>query len=103
MKKLIIALTFGLMLFPLTAWGQKWIPPYTDKDGSFVEGHWQTQEELRKEQSSIPGKINPYTGQFTPYSPGIQPPPPPPPPLIPQAPIYVNPYYPPPDYRYYQR
>jgi hypothetical protein len=108
MKKLIIALIFGLMLVPLSALGQKWIPPYTDKDGSFVEGHWQTQEELRKEQSMTPGSVNPYTGHFTPYSPGVQPPPRVTP--TPQAPLYLNPYYPPlnpyyppPDYRYYQR
>jgi hypothetical protein len=102
MKKLIIALIFGLMLFPLSAWGQKWIAPYTDKDGSFVEGHWQTQDELRKEQSSTPGKINPYSGQFSPYNPNVQPPAPanPNPTLTPQAPLYLNPYYPPPDHRY---
>jgi hypothetical protein len=88
------------MLVPLSAWGQKWIAPYTDKDGSFVEGHWQTQDELRKEQSMTPGKVNPYTGLFTPYSPNVNPPPPANPTLTPQAPLYLNPYYPPPDHRY---
>jgi hypothetical protein len=67
MKKLIIVLICGFLLAPLSAWGQKWIEPYTDKDGTQVEGHWQTPEDVRKEQNSTPGKINPYTGQFNTY------------------------------------
>jgi hypothetical protein len=67
MKKLMIALICGFLLAPLSAWGQKWIEPYTDKDGTQVEGHWQTPEDVRKERYSTPGKINPYTGQFNPY------------------------------------
>ncbi len=68
MKKLIMALICGLMLVPITAWGQKWIEQYTTRDGTRVEGHWQTREDVRNEQYSTPGKINPYTGQFTPYT-----------------------------------
>ena len=68
MKKLIIVLICGFLLAPLPAWGQKWIEPYTDKDGTQVEGHWQTPEDVRKEQYSTPGKINPYTGQFNTYN-----------------------------------
>ena len=67
MKKLIIVLICGFLLAPLSAWGQKWIEPYTDKDGTQVEGHWQTPEDVRKDKYSTPGKINPYTGQFNTY------------------------------------
>ena len=67
MKKLICTLVCGLMLVPLSAWGQKWIEPYTDRDGTQVEGHWQTSEDVRQDQYSTPGKINPYTGQYNPY------------------------------------
>ena len=34
MKKLIIVLICGFLLAPLSAWGQNWIEPYTDKDGT---------------------------------------------------------------------
>jgi hypothetical protein len=98
MKKFIIVLVCGLLLAPGAAWGQKWIEPYTDKDGTQVEGHWQSPEDLKTEQYSTPGKINPYTGQFTPYtgsrrSPQSVTPPSP-------IPMQQNPYYPQPDYRY---
>jgi hypothetical protein len=100
MKKLIGALVCGLMLVPLSAWGQKWIEPYTDKDGTQVEGHWQTPEDVRQDQHSTPGKINPYTGQFNPYSgSGKGPQSITPAPANP-TPMNQNPYYPQPDYRY---
>ena len=100
MKKLVCALVCGLMLVPLSAWGQKWIEPYTDKDGTQVEGHWQTPENVRQDQYSTPGKINPYTGQFNPYSgSGKGPQSVTPAPANP-TPGNQNPYYPQPDYRY---
>ena len=68
MKKLVIALVCGLLLVPISAWGQKWIEPYTARDGTRVEGHWQTQEEIRQKSYSTPGQINPYTGQFNPFT-----------------------------------
>jgi hypothetical protein len=95
MKKLMIALICGLILVPAAAWGQKWIYPYTDKDGKTVEGHWQTQEERNKERYSTPGTINPYTGQFNPYTGGLNKPQP----LNPNPPAQ-NPYYPQPVRRY---
>jgi hypothetical protein len=100
MKKFICALVCGLMLVPLSAWGQKWIEPYTEKDGTQVEGHWQTPEDVRQDKYSTPGRINPYTGQFNPYSgsgktPQSVTPAPANPPTMNQ-----NPYYPQPDYRY---
>ena len=97
MKKLMIALICGLVLVPLSAWGQKWIEPYRDKDGTYVEGHWQTEEDKRKEQYSTPGQVNPYTGQVNPYtgSGSSQKPQPGNP-----TPPGQNPYYPQPDYRY---
>jgi hypothetical protein len=100
MKKLVIALICGLLLAPLTAWGQKWIEPHTDEGGTFVEGHWQTQDDLRKDQYSTPGKVNPYTGQFNPYSSNVQTPKPVSPTPLPPIPFNQNPYYPRQDYRY---
>ena len=100
MKKLICALVCGLMLVPLSAWGQKWIEPYTDKDGTQVEGHWQTPEDVRQDKYSTPGRINPYTGQFNPYSgSGKGPQSVTPAPANPTS-MNQNPYYPQPDYRY---
>jgi hypothetical protein len=99
MKKLLIALICGFLLVPFAAWGQKWIEPYTDKDGTKVEGHWQTSDDLRKDQYSTPGKVNPYTGQFNPYrgdEPGQRTNPTP----VPRIPMTQNPYYPQQDYRY---
>jgi hypothetical protein len=90
MKKLMVALICGfLLLAPLSAWGQKWIEPHQKSDGTWVEGHWQSQEEVRKDSYSTPGKINPYTGQFTPYTnslKGATPPPSLPSPFDPFAP-----------------
>ncbi len=100
MKKLMIALICGLMLVPLAAWGQTWVAPHTDKNGTFVEGHWQTSDDLRKDQYSTPGKVNPYTGQFNPYSGGIKGSQPANPTPMPPNPTNPNPYYPQQDYRY---
>jgi hypothetical protein len=68
MKKLMVALILGLLLAPVSAWGQKWIESYTAKDGTWVPGHWQSQAEVTKESAATPGQINPYTGQFNPYT-----------------------------------
>ena len=94
MKKLMIALICGFLLAPLAAWGQKWIEPHQRSDGTWVAGHWQSQEEVRKDSYSTPGKVNPYTGQFTPYTnslrgsspPSSMPPPAMPPPFDPYVP-----------------
>jgi hypothetical protein len=105
MKKLVIALLCGFLLAPLAAWGQKWIEPYTDKDGTPVEGHWQTPEDVKQERNSTPGKINPYTGQFTPYTgsgkgPALASPSPENPTPAKATPPSQNPYYPQQDYRF---
>jgi hypothetical protein len=68
MKRLMVALILGFFLVPVSAWGQKWIESYTAKDGTWVEGHWQTPDEVRQKGYSTPGKVNPYSGQFTPYT-----------------------------------
>ena len=103
MKKLIIVLICGFLLAPLSAWGQKWIEPYTDKDGTQVEGHWQTPEDVRKDKYSTPGKINPYTGQFNPFTGSGQGPLPASPTPLNPAPPSQNPYYPQQDYRFQQK
>ena len=105
MKKLIMLLMCGFLLAPLSAWGQKWIEPYTDKDGTQVQGHWQTPEDVKKDRYSTPGKINPYTGQFNPYTgsgQGPLPANPTPGNLTPAKPTppNQNPYYTQQDYRY---
>jgi hypothetical protein len=105
MKKLMIALMCWFLLAPAAAWGQKWIEPYTDKDGTQVEGHWQTPEDVKNDKAATPGKINPYTGQFTPYTgSGKGPPLPNPTPAqpAPEKPTTKgqNPYYPQPDYKF---
>jgi hypothetical protein len=94
MKKLIIALICGLMLVPITAWGQTWVPPHVASDGTQVEGHWQTPEDLRKDKYSTPGRVNPYTGQFSPYSSNVKRPQPANPNSIPLTPWNPNPYHP---------
>ena len=102
MKKLIIALICAFLLVPVAAWGQKWIAPYTDKNGTYVEGHWQTPDDLRKDKYSTPGRVNPYTGEFTPYQPGVKTPQPKPynPTPMPATPANPNPYYQQKNYRY---
>jgi len=100
MKKLIVALICGFLLVPFSAWGQKWIEPYTDKDGTQVEGHWQTPEDVRKDRYSTPGKVNPYTGQFNPYTGSSQGPQSVTPTPMNPTPTSPNPYYPQPDYKF---
>jgi hypothetical protein len=100
MKKLVIVLIWGLVLGPVSAWGQKWIEPYTAEDGTQVEGHWQTPEDVRQDHNTTPGKINPYTGQFNPFTSGYKRPPSvSPTPTNPKS-MKQNPYYSLPDYRY---
>jgi len=100
MKKLMVALICGFLLVTSTAWGQKWIEPYTDTDGTQVDGHWQTQEDKRKESYSTPGKVNPYTGQFNPYTDRLKGPQSVSPTPGNPIPGGSNPYYPQQDYRF---
>ncbi len=96
MKKLIMALMCGILLAPIAAWGQTWIEPQTKSDGTVVEGHWQGSEDLREKSYSTPGKINPYSGQFTPFTDTYQRPQPvnpPPRPFDPIAPLNTPPDY----------
>jgi hypothetical protein len=87
MKKLLIVLICGIMLVPVAAWGQKWVEPYTTSDGTYVPGHWQTSEDVRQKGYTTPGRVNPYTGKFDPYSTGL----PSPQPMNPQP---ITPYQP---------
>jgi len=98
MKKLMVALICGFVLLTSSAWGQKWIEPYTAKDGTWVEGHWQSQAEVSKDSYSTPGKVNPYTGQFSPYTNTLRGSTPPPSPTSPFDPFDPQDY--PRDYRY---
>ena len=48
--------------------GQKMGGAVYGPGGTRVEGHWQTPEDLRKEKNSTPGKVDPDTGRFNPYT-----------------------------------
>jgi hypothetical protein len=62
MKKILIALIFGLVFLPVTATAQKWIEPHV-RDGTQVEGHWESSNEAWRRQFDKPGTVNPLTGQ----------------------------------------
>jgi hypothetical protein len=68
MKKLMLVLVCVWLAAPVAAWGQQWVDPSYNSDGSYSPGHWRTPEDSRQERYSSPGKVNPYTGQFTPYT-----------------------------------
>jgi hypothetical protein len=93
MKKLLMVLILGLLVAPVSAWGQQWVDPHYNIDGTYVEGHWKTPEDDRQERYSTPGKVNPYTGQFNPYTTGLKTPQPSSPPPKPANPLGL------PDYR----
>jgi hypothetical protein len=93
MKKLLMALVLGLLVAPVSAWGQQWVEPHYTSDGTYVEGHWRIPEDARQDRYSTPGKVNPYTGQFNPYSTGLRTPQPVSPPPQPGNPLGL------PDYR----
>jgi hypothetical protein len=79
MKKLILLAVLGLLVAPLSAWGQQWVDPYYKSDGTYVAGHWKTPEDARQDRYFTPGQVNPYTGRFNPYTGSLkssQPPPP---------------------------
>ncbi len=67
MKKILLSLTLGFVLFPLVAMAQKWVEPYTQRDGTQVEGHWETPQDSWQKNFSQPGTVNPMTGQFNTY------------------------------------
>jgi len=96
MKKLMMAFMCGVLLLPITARGQTWVEPQVKSDGTVMEGHWQTPEDLRQKNYSTPGKINPYTGQYTPFTENYQRPQPanpPPKAFDPLAPLNTPPNY----------
>ena len=67
MKKILMVVILGLTLLPVTAMAQKWEEPYTQKNGSQVEGHWNTPQDNWQKDFSKPGNINPLTGQLNTY------------------------------------
>lgn len=67
MRKILITLILGLVFLPLTARAQKWAEPYAEKDGTQVEGHWETPQDTWQKSFSRPGTVNPMTGQFNRY------------------------------------
>lgn len=67
MKKLLVALIIGLVILPCSAAAQKWVEPYVERDGTQVEGHWETTQEGWRQQFDKPGTVNPMTGQFNTY------------------------------------
>jgi hypothetical protein len=67
MKKLLLALIWGLVFFPVTATAQKWVEPYMERDGTNVEGHYESPKDSWQRGYSQPGTVNPMTGQFNTY------------------------------------
>jgi hypothetical protein len=67
MKKILIALMVGIVWLPLSATAQRWIDPYTERDGTSVEGHWVTPKDRWSHEFSKPGTIDPFTGNFNTY------------------------------------
>ena len=69
MKKLTFAI---LVTLSISAYAQShYVQPYVTKDGTFVQGHYQTNPNgTRADNYSTQGNTNPYTGQQgtgTPY------------------------------------
>ncbi|WPU66660.1 hypothetical protein [Peredibacter starrii] len=59
----------GLSFFSFAALADQYVDPYTQSDGTFVQGHYKTDpNETRNDNYSTRGNVNPYTGQ-----PGTQP------------------------------
>jgi hypothetical protein len=64
MKKIILA---SLLIFAVTAQAQTYIPGYTKRDGTYVEGHYRSAPNQNRydnygAQNSLYGG-NPYTGK----------------------------------------
>jgi hypothetical protein len=60
------ALAASLMIAVLSAHaqGQHWVAPHYDRNGNFIQGHWQTNPDATKMNNwSTQGNVNPYTGQ----------------------------------------
>jgi hypothetical protein len=67
MKKIHLVVILGLVLMPLTSWAQTWSEPYSERNGTQVEGHWDTPQDAWQKPLEKPGKVNPMTGQFNRY------------------------------------
>ena len=53
MKKILMALILGLVFFPVTATAQTWVDPYVRKDGTDVEGRWESPKDCWQRSYSI--------------------------------------------------
>lgn len=93
MKKLLLALA----IVSLPALADVYVPGYVKKDGTYVQGHYQTSPNGTKlDNYSTQGNTNPYTGQrgtVDPYR--VEPP-------KTYTNPYANPYEPPKPYKPYQ-
>jgi len=67
MKRLLMALMVVIVSLPFPAIAQRWVDPYTTKDGAYVEGHWENPQDSWQKNYTQPGTTNPLTGQFNTY------------------------------------
>jgi hypothetical protein len=82
MKKTIAAALLAALAAPTFAQGSHYVQPHVTRNGTFVQGHMQTNpDSSRLNNWSSQGNVNPYTGQsgtvnpWTPPAPAYTPPP----------------------------
>lgn len=65
MKKIAAAALLAASLAPAFAQGQHWVQPYVTRNGTYVQGHMQTNPDGNLMNNwSTQGNMNPYTGQM---------------------------------------
>lgn len=76
MRQLVLAAIFAASTAAF-AQSQHWVGPYVDRNGNFIQGHWQTNPDGNVFNNwSTQGNVNPYTGQqgtVNPYQQQIRP------------------------------
>lgn len=74
MKKVLLALAVAALAVPALAQSQHYVQPYVTRDGTFVQGHMQTNPDSNPFNNwSAQGNTNPYTGQAGTVNPYQQP------------------------------
>lgn len=74
MKKLAILLGGAAVCCASFAQGQHYVAPHVTRDGTYVEGHYQTNPDSSRQNNwSTQGNVNPYTGQAGTVNPYQQP------------------------------
>ena len=66
MRRLMLAAGLAAILSATSAhaWGQHYVQPYVNNNGTYVGGHYQTNPDNNRFNNwSTQGNVNPYTGQ----------------------------------------